>query len=178
METFIRGLVNEEVYDTSEQDKLDDLEKVRTGTFSPILLKAFPLAKDKLPEVETQIRKLAEAIVEEKGYFSLHADEKSNLMFDLIFYLYSSYNTARSFKYYMNDPKVFETSYDNPSYVLMIAFGLVDNNFSFGTGGYSSCFMEDWWKDRVKKGYIIPKGGGFRPSEELETRLVQDLEKY
>ncbi|HKO79144.1 MAG TPA: SMI1/KNR4 family protein, partial [Chitinophagaceae bacterium] len=36
-ETFIRGLVNEEVYDTSAQDLINSLETFKTGDFSDIL---------------------------------------------------------------------------------------------------------------------------------------------
>lgn len=177
-ETFIKGLVNEEKYDTSEQDKLDNLEIVRRGTFSPILLKAFPQISDKIPDIEYKIRRLAEAIVQEKGYFTLHADDQSLLMYDLIFYLYSSYNTAESYNYYVNYPKIFETSYDNPSYPLMIAFGIVGDQYSFCTGGYSLEFIEDWWKDRISKEFIIKQDQGFRPSYTMESYIIKQLQKY
>lgn len=36
-EEFIRGLVNEEVFDTSEEDERMELEKVRNAAFSPLL---------------------------------------------------------------------------------------------------------------------------------------------
>ena len=36
-EKFIRGLVNEDVFDTSEEDERMELEKVRNAAFSPLL---------------------------------------------------------------------------------------------------------------------------------------------
>ena len=177
-ETFICGLVSEEVFDTSEEDKQADLQRMRTGTFSPILLKAFNMVKDVLPDADNHIRNLAETIVEEKGFFALHADEKSYLMYDYLFWLYSSFNTAKSYQHYMNNPKSYDTSYDLPSYTLMLSVSIVANPYTFCTGGYAEGFVSDWWNNRIENGYITEQETGFRPSEKMEVALLQSLEGY
>ncbi len=177
-EMFIRGLVDESDFDTSEEDKQADLEMVQKGTFSPILIKAFDLKRNILPDADIIIRNLAKTIVEEKGFFALHADEKSYLMYDYLFWLYNSYNTAISFRHYMNSPESYETSYDLPSYQLMIVFSIEKEPYTFCTGGYAEGFVNDWWKSRIKNGYIIQKKGGFEPSEKLESNLFKEIEKY
>jgi len=177
-ETFIRGLVSEEEYDTSEEDKQADLDKIQNGTFSPILIKAFSLVKDILPDADIKIRNLAKAIVEDKGFFSLHADEKSYLMYDYLFWLYNSYNIAQSYQHYMNYPKSYETSYDLPSYTLMISTSIVVNPYTFCTGGYAEGFISDWWKNRIENKYIIKTDKGFEPSEKMRIDIFQQLDKY
>ena len=49
------GLVDEFVYDTSEQDRLDALATVREGSFSPILLRAFGEVADVLPDADRRL---------------------------------------------------------------------------------------------------------------------------
>ncbi|MDR2639505.1 MAG: SMI1/KNR4 family protein, partial [Helicobacteraceae bacterium] len=95
-ESFIKGLVSEEAYNDDERDEQDELQKVREGSFSPILLKAFEIAKPILPDVDRRLRVLAEKIVKAKGFFALHDDELSYLMYDILFWLYSGFNTAAS----------------------------------------------------------------------------------
>ncbi|MHA6758241.1 SMI1/KNR4 family protein [Streptacidiphilus sp. PAMC 29251] len=75
-EAFVTGLVDESVYDTSEQDRLAALATVRDGSFSPVLLRAFSEVADVLPDADRRMRALAEAVVRDKGYFALHADAR------------------------------------------------------------------------------------------------------
>jgi hypothetical protein len=95
--TFVRGLVNEEEYDTSEQDREEAIATVESGTLSPIVLRALDAAGARLPDGERMLRTLARHVVDEKGHFSLHADERSQLMYGLMFWLYSHLHTASSF---------------------------------------------------------------------------------
>ncbi|MDR2033168.1 MAG: SMI1/KNR4 family protein [Helicobacteraceae bacterium] len=171
-EEFIKGLVDEEVFDTSEEDKLNELKKVREGSFSPVLLKAFEIVKPILPDAPQRLRKLAELIVEEKGYFSLHADELSTLMYDVLFWLYSSYNTAKNFDYYTNNKKLFESSYGLPSYEMMIVFSIYGDPYGFRAGAYACGFVEDWWNKRVNSGELKEGADGFRLTPAAETKIV------
>lgn len=66
-EAFITGLIDESVYDSSEQDRLAALAAVRDGSFSPVLLRAFREVADVLPDADRRMRALAEAIVRDKG---------------------------------------------------------------------------------------------------------------
>lgn len=68
-EDFIRGLVNEEVFDTLEEDERKELEKVRTAAFSPLLSDLCSKC-DNPVDTERWIRKVSEEIVTDKD--SLH----------------------------------------------------------------------------------------------------------
>ncbi|MDG0808540.1 SMI1/KNR4 family protein [Cohnella rhizosphaerae] len=87
-EDFVRGLVDEEAFDTSASDAEQDLLRVTDGQFTPLLAELCGNAT----EVETVgrlIRAVCKKVVEEKGYFSLHADKLSKLMYDVQFWLYT-----------------------------------------------------------------------------------------
>lgn len=153
-EDFIRGLVSEAVYDTSEEDKEEDLEMVRTAPFSELLSEL--CGKCGEPEkTERWIRRLAEETVEEKGYFALHADERSLLLYDIQFWLYTNAHTDTTEEAYL------------ASYKDMIAFGR-----PFGTGGYAPAFVEDWLKQRRKEGAIVQKDGVLSMTEKAKAALL------
>lgn len=85
-ETFIKGLVNSAVYDTSEQDLNDTLEIFRTGQFSDILQEFFK--KEKTIDFDKALRNLLAKLTSLKRYFALHADDLSYLVYDIQFYLF------------------------------------------------------------------------------------------
>lgn len=175
-EAFIRGLVHESEFEEDEEEIMENaLQNVYKGDFSPILIKAFENVKDILPDVPERIQKLITKIVKEKNKFLLHADEKSILMYDILFYLYSTYNTAKSVEWYLNNPKQFETSYDLPSYELMIAFCLVDDPFNIHTGGYGPGFLKEWWNSRLENGELHKVPEGYRFTKEAEERVLKDF---
>ena len=134
-ETFVRGLVNESVYDTSEADKQADLERVRRAPFTPLLRRISEAAGAVLPDAESVIRGLAEAVVEEKGFFSLHADSKSHLMYDLEFLLYANAEGPVQRDAYL------------AAYESILVFGQGD---VFKTGGYAPGFVSDWLDERIR----------------------------
>jgi hypothetical protein len=68
-ETFIRGLVSSDVYDTSEQDLIDTLETFKTGQFSDILQEYFK--KDTSIDFDKILRNLFTELTTGKGYFGL-----------------------------------------------------------------------------------------------------------
>src|SRR5262249_42865810 len=138
--TFVRGLVNAEEYDTSEADPEDAIATVKGGTLSPIVLRALEAAGARLPDGEPMLRTLARQIVDEKGHFSLHADERSHLMYGLMFWLYSQLRTATSFEDFVDLPEE-RVSYNSPCYELMIVFNLVADPYGFRTGGYAPAFV-------------------------------------
>ena len=171
-ETFIRGLVRAEVYDTSEQDRRDALAAMATGTLSPIVEAALARVADRLPEGERRLRALGMAIVQDKGYFALHADERSYIVYDLLFWLYSALTTARSFRVFLTGPEGAPPSYDTPCYERMIALPLVEAPFGFTTRGYAEAFVRGWWDARVATGDIVESGDGSRMSPEAEQRML------
>ncbi|RKN84330.1 SMI1/KNR4 family protein [Paenibacillus ginsengarvi] len=154
---FIAGLVGEEVFDTSEQDKLDALHKVKHAPFSPLLQSLCEKA-DASKRMEAVIRGICTRIVEEKGFFALHADELSMLMYDIQFGLYAASNPEVTRESYLAD------------YVNMIAFAK-----GFGTGGYAPGFIESWLDERIKQGEIVTDKGGLRLAEGAAERLADKL---
>lgn len=156
-ETFICGLVNEEVYDTSEADKQAELERVIYGTFSPLLAKLCTHVVE-VEKLEEKIRIIARKIVEAKGYFSLHADELSVLMYDLQFWLYTKFlpNTSRE-------------SYLHAYEEILVFKG------EFKTGGYARDFVTDWFKDRVDKNMIAQVDRTISFTKIAEVQLLERL---
>ncbi|OMF97005.1 Imm51 family immunity protein [Paenibacillus sp. FSL R7-0337] len=158
-ETFIRGLVNDEVFDTSEEDKEDDLKTVASGAFSPLLQELCDKVTE-VDDIEGIIRRICTAIVEEKGHFSLHADERSTLMYDLQFWLYTRVYPNTSRDQYLE------------VYSKMIAFG-----GEFSTGGYAPGFITDWLDDRVRQDMIVKTNGTLRFTDEAKEQLLKKLKE-
>ncbi|OMF90865.1 Imm51 family immunity protein [Paenibacillus sp. FSL R7-0273] len=157
-ETFIRGLVHEELYDTSAEDREEDLRKVQEGEFSPLLAELC----SRMPRAEQlaeQIRAVCLRVVSEKGYFSFHADELSLLMYDVQFALYTNAYPQPSREEYLE------------AYPKMIAFG-----GAFGQGGYAPGFITDWLDRRIKEGQIVKSHGKLAFTAEAASRVLQQLE--
>lgn len=172
-EEFIKGLVYEDEF---EEDAFEyDLELVKEGTFSPIVLQAFHQVDREVVDIELLIRRLGEKIVNEKGFFALHADQYSHLMFDTMFWLYSILRVAKSFDYFMNTHNSFPQSYDEPSLPLMIFISLVDEDYGFKTGGYAADFVKDWWNKRIEDGQIIASEDGYVFTDTAIQRIQQEL---
>ena len=158
---FIQGLVNKNVFDTSEQDLLDEIEKIKNGKFSSILSDF--IGKEKLLDIDSILRNILTKLSNEKGYFALHADELSYLVYDLQFYLYSKNNLIKSQKNYLEN------------YGQMIALG----NADISTGGYAESFVEDWLRKRIEEKSIIKNlVGSFKLSKKYEDKLLKTVKKY
>jgi hypothetical protein len=171
--TFVRGLVNGEAYEISpEEEREEAIATVESGTLSPIVLRALDAAGARLPDGERMLRTLARQIVDEMGYFALHADERSHLMNDLMFWLYSQLRTASSFEDFLDPPEE-KPSYDRPCYRMMIG-GLVADPFGFSTG-YSPDVVRDWWNARIKAGRLVKTREGYRFTPEAEATLFRRL---
>ena len=140
-EEFIRGLVNEEVFDTSEEDERMELEKVRNAAFSP-LLSDLCAKCDHPVDTERWIRKISEEIVTDKGFFALHADERSYLLYDIQLWLYTNVYPDTTEEDYLS------------AYKKIIA---LDGEFS--TGGYASDFVTDWLTRRKESGMVTCNDG-------------------
>ncbi|WP_318784849.1 SMI1/KNR4 family protein [Actinophytocola algeriensis] len=170
--TFVDGLVPEDEFDTAEEDRLEALTTVERGSLSPIVSRA--LAASRLPDGERALRALGRRIVDEKGYFSLHADESSLLMYRLLFWLYSHLTTASSFEDFLRYDRD-RPSYDLPCYELMIVFSLVAEPYGFSTDGFAEGFIRDWWDDEVTSGAIVAVADGYRLTPVAEEQLLHRL---
>ncbi|WP_144511010.1 SMI1/KNR4 family protein [Bacillus sp. FJAT-22090] len=158
-EEFIKGLVSEEQYDTSEEDREIALDKVAHGKFSALLDELCSQVNE-VEQVEQKIRSICTNIVEEKGYFALHADKLSYDMYDVQFWLYTkSYpNTTRD---------QYVSTYEN-----IIAFG-----GEFGTGGYAPSFITDWLDYRIDEGRIIQEQGSIRFTDLYAKEIINKLKE-
>ena len=161
-ETFIRGLVHSDVYEipAAEESYKKDLNKISTGKFTPLLQDLcgqFSAYK----QIDQIIRKISYAILLEKGYFSLHADDLSYLLYDIQFWLYTCANEVKSKADYL---KVYPT--------IMTLEG------EFNCGGYSANFVQDWITLRLKSGDIIQSKNGLVLSEAHLVRVNDRIAQY
>ncbi|WP_152395927.1 SMI1/KNR4 family protein [Paenibacillus guangzhouensis] len=156
-EAFIRGLVSEEEFDTSEEDKEADLYKVSHGKFSPLLGELCTRVSE-VEQIEQKIRSICTRIVEEKGHFSFHADELSYLMYDVQFWLYTKSYPDTSREQYL------------AIYEKMIAFG-----GEFGQGGYAPGWITEWLDRRMHEGRIVQENGRLRFTDQFAAEVIKQL---
>jgi len=156
-ESFIRGLVHEDVYDTSAEVMLADLQRVASGSFSPLLAELCANAAE-IDDIEGKIRAVCTRIVEDKGHFSLHADELSMLMYDVQFWLYTKSRPQ-------TDRDEYRKQYPN-----MIAFG-----GQFSTNGYAPAFVTDWLDDRLQREMIVSLDGRLQFTDQAIAQVLERL---
>ncbi len=137
-EVFVRGLIHSDMFDTSEIEVEETLYRLRNSKFPELLGELCTLATE-VNDMETTIRNICTAIVEEKGFLSFHADDKSILMYDLQFWLYTK-------KY----PQVNRDHYLD-SYSSIMIF----NGSRFSLNGYAPGFIKDWLQAAIESGKII-----------------------
>ncbi|QNP60587.1 SMI1/KNR4 family protein [Paenacidovorax monticola] len=158
-ETFVRGLVHESAYEDDPEDvKRDALVHVRAAPFNTRLQKLCDQWPD--PRMPSAIRRLAEAIVEDKGYFALHADARSHLMYAAQFLLLSHSRPVRSMEGFLQ-------SY--PGVIAMVG------SAHFGTGGWAPAFVEDWFQARITASELVQADGGWRFSPNFSAALLRQL---
>ena len=172
--TFVRGLVSEEEFDDPAQELAENLAIVQRGSLSPILRRTLDAVATSLPEGERALRALAERIVVAKGFFSLHADPDSHLMYDVLFWLFSAERTASSFEDYF-DRAPDQVDYERACHVLMMRMSFTADPYGFRTGGYAEGFVRDWWDARVQAGDIVAIPQGWRPAEAFAARVRSEL---
>lgn len=159
-ETFVRGLVPESDFDTSGEDLEVALQMIDTSPFSAPLAKLIAASAAPL-EMEASLRKLLRAIAVEKGYFALHADAKSSLVYDVLFDLYA---TSRRVK----RPEAFLDAYP----------GFIALSGGINTGGHAPLFVASWLKKRLKAGKIIERGRRFVMEEAHRKAVMKRLGKF
>ncbi|MED3549206.1 SMI1/KNR4 family protein [Cytobacillus praedii] len=157
-EEFIKGLVSEEQYDTSEEDKEEALDRVAHGKFSPLLEELCSQVTE-VSQVEQKIRNICTRIVEEKGHFSFHADELSYVMYDVQFWFYTKSYPNTSREQYL------------AAYEKIIAFG-----GEFGQGGYAPSFITDWLNHRIKEGRIVQDHGIIQFTNSYAEEVITKLQ--
>lgn len=172
--TFIKGLVDEDAYLPPEEDPAVLRAKIEFGTLSPIVKRALDACRLDLPDGERLVRGLAQKIVDQKGDLLLHFDEYSQLMYGLMFSLYSRLKTATSFEDFVLKDRE-QISYERPCYELMIVFEFTSEPFEFHTGGYAPGFIQDWWDAMVASGEIVKGSEGYRLTAAAEKRLLDKI---
>jgi hypothetical protein len=147
-ETFLRGLVDADVYDTAQQHLEEMLIDIRQGSFSTALTQLIA-ASPSPREIEGSLRALLRTIATEKGYFALHADARSCLVYDVLFDLHTASHRVPT-------PDAFLEAYRD-----LMAFG--DGDVT--TAGYAPVFIADWMKTRLASGDIVEREGVLVPSD-------------
>ena len=137
--TFVQGLTEEEELISLEEELAYQIQIVEEGAFSPLLAKI--CRNCGIPQAEQWVRSAARQIVEEKGYFALHEDAHSWLLYDLQYMLYSFAFPRASFKQYLHD------------YPLILA-----EDGLFSTNGYAPAFVADWMETRISEGKLKQAG--------------------
>ncbi|NGZ76712.1 SMI1/KNR4 family protein [Saccharibacillus alkalitolerans] len=160
---FVRGLVHESVYDTSAEDKISDLKMARSAPLTPLLRRLCDEAGAVLPGAEGIVRKLSETIVEEKGYFALHADPLSYLMYDLQFLLYVNAEGP-------SDRTAYLAAYEG-----IMTFG---PDGTLNIGGYAPGFVSAWLDARIREEAIVEAGGKLSCSEEHKRKIAEEAGAY
>lgn len=160
-ETFVRGLVHADVYDTSAQDMADTLDTIRNGRFSDTLQGYFQ--QDRSVDFERVLRNLFTELVHTKGYFALHGDPLSYLAYDIQFYLLTANHKITTWEEFTE------------VYPQLVAFG----NNEISTGGYAKDFVKDWFDDRIRT-KSITKGlwSGYRFSDPYRKAWLQRVKEY
>lgn len=137
--TFVQGLVEESELISPEESLAYEIQIAEEGEFSPLLIKI--CRNCGVPQAEQWIRSTARELVEQKGYFGLHEDSLSWIMYDLEYLLYSFAFPKASVKQYLHD------------YPLILA-----EDGEFSTNGYAPAFVADWMESRVAEGKLIQAG--------------------
>lgn len=159
-ELFIKGLINESTYDTSEQDLIETLKIFKTGNFSDILQEYFK--KDKSINFDKVLRSLFTELSKEKGYFGLHADKLSYLAYDIQFYLLSINKKIKTKQEFIEN------------YTPMVATG----NNEISTGGYAT-FFEKWFDKRLENRHIKKSlFSGFVFTDNYKKELFNMIKVY
>lgn len=159
-ESFIRGLVSPDIYDTSEQDLINTLDTFKTGQFSDILQEYFK--KDTSLNFDRILRNLFTELTTGKGYFGLHADELSHLAYDIQFYLLSINKSIKSRDHFEKE------------YPPMVAMG----NNEIMTGGYADFFL-DWFDQKINSKQITKKlFGRLTFTDSYKRQLIDKIKKY
>lgn len=164
-EMFIRGLVHESVYDTSDEDLAKDYQVIARGRFSTLLSGLVEQSEDPA-FYERAIRGLCRKKTASQGYFALHGDEISHLVYDVVFLLYTTSHA-------LNGPEAFLDPYRD-----LIASG----DGTFTTAGFSPSFITEYVEARTASGILLETGDrGLKFREyyraELKRKITSILEE-
>ncbi|MEZ6189444.1 MAG: SMI1/KNR4 family protein [Planctomycetota bacterium] len=141
-EAFVRGLVPAERFDTQDEDLRRDLQKIDTGAFSSLLSELLRTFGD--PDLEARLRRVCRELTLAKGFFALHGEPLSELVYDLQFLLYTASKPSGTPEEYLR------------AYPAILTFSDGD----FDLGGYSPSFVEAWLKTRRRKKQIVAHAQG------------------
>lgn len=137
--TFVQGLKEESELISAEADRAYEIQITEEADFSPLLIKI--CRNCGIPQAEQWLRSVAREVVEQKGYFALHEDIVSWLMYDLQYMLYSFAFPRASVKQYLHD------------YPLILA-----EDGEFSTNGYAPAFVADWMEQRIQESKLVQAG--------------------
>ena len=160
-ESFVKALVNESVFDRSEEELESALFAIRNAPFSKVLQSYFN-SNTKM-DFESIMRKLLEQLCLEKGSFHFHDDALSYKVFDLLFFLVSEQKNGITRSDYLN----------------LFPDLLVMSDGDINTGGYAPGFVEDWWTLREQSDVIVPDNEAkFKMNSDHVQDFLNELNGY
>ncbi|MGE0790589.1 MAG: SMI1/KNR4 family protein [Sandaracinaceae bacterium] len=160
-ETFVRGLVHASEFDESEAELAEALARIDGGTFSTELAGAIRSAPDPI-EAERTLRRLLRAVATEKGYFALHGDPLSHLVYDALFQLYADAREVLTGEQFLE------------TYADLIALG--DGEVT--TGGYAPGFIAKWMETRRGNDEIVERDGRLTLSDGHRRSVAEQLARF
>jgi len=159
-ESFVRGLVPESDYDNSKEELEAALQMIDQSAFSVPLAKLIE-ASSAPREMESSLRGLLHAVAVEKGYFALHADVRSCLVYDVLFDLYATSHRVKQTEAFLD------------AYPKLIAL-----SGGINTGGHAPAFVASWMKKRVKAGKLVEHKGGYVLEAAHRVAVMKKLGKF
>ena len=164
---FVAGLqeLSEEL-ETSEPDDTEaERRRLRKGKLPTKLASHCRRASKEFPEVRDWVRLVALKVFDKMGSWDLWKNEESFMLLDFAVWLDDCGRLNP-------DPVSLNRVYD------AFECWMIDNDDVFGFGGYNSYVIQDWWKDRIKKGMLKDGRSGVRFTSPVISRLLKTLRAW
>ena len=134
-----------------------DFKRLNDGALPELLQEVFDGLKGEFPGLESYLRFLCLKVLKQKGFFSLHGEEDSARIYDLVFWAYQQKHSLTEWR----------KTYENLMWGNMATFGIT---------GYAPGFIEDWWNRHLQEGMLVRHGTEYRFSEEFSALIRRKLE--
>lgn len=157
-------LVTPESLEDSEGDKQKALEFVKTAPLGSALSELCDGFQE-IPNVEEKIRNICIAIVEEKGFFALHNDPKSTLVYGIILLIYLVKHNSVSCDEFLE------------AYPQFLALP-TDEYGPLSTLGYAPMFVREWLEKLIDSGDVFIEGNAMKVSNAWRSSLVTEAKSF
>lgn len=166
LDLLLRFVTLEEDQQRKDAEKEAQRLALEQGAFPERLEAQCRKLEGRYPDVRQWCRRLSLKVFEEKGFYSVHDDETSRLLLDLMFWLYQN---AR-----VTSAPVAITELET-----IIRGWWVDKNSDdgFGLHGHAPDFFKEWWQDRLGSGALSGDKTKAVFTEEASAEMMRRLER-